>query len=657
MTTNAERTSPRITERQALQREAHSLLPSADAAPEIYENHLDRLFAGPGATTELLMAVLAELWRRLDSVGDAGHGAEGAAERVEDELIGRRSGRRLEQLERRDLAEPLRRRLLHRLASRASTPTALAASVLASKEAVSRALARLEEEGLVEAQADPDDRRRRVYSLTRAGGIERREQMALPVPRGQAERQRIAAARPFLEGALREAVERRRHANDLPDAVERFRRIKSEARKAGAWDLELRARRELATTLRQASLDREFDSEVREMAEIAGGRDPQIDPSLVVPARAHVAYELGRQGRDHRDEHLLKRVIRLVTADEIFSTLWRDGVAGDNWQARQAWALFGLGDTRRLQTQFGHALADATRALRLFTELGDDYGAASSLLLAGVCLRLRGQFAESLAVLDLACARAFESRFFRLQADSLMQLGEVNRSVGRLDQAEKLLSDAISCADELKSAVTGGFARSSLAAAVYERGRYDDARRLFADAHALFTQRNHHAGLALNLHRQAILCGSLQSAHRGADDARDLLRRTRRRYDRLRSPAGVVACYIEEGRLALEAGKRLTADWRRRLLDSIAPIKRRELLEKDPWVPAMLSAFAQALGDERLIAVSHTVVRGSADRRVACQEEWVKANAVFAVSVPTELSRDEPDAMAGEHRRLVSAIP
>jgi hypothetical protein len=160
------------------------------------------------------------------------------------------------------------------------------------------------------------------------------------------------------------------------------------------------------------------------------------------------------------------------------------------------------------------------------------------------------------------------------------------------------------------------------------------------------------------MHRQAILQRSLRPSQRfEGDEARELLQRTRHSYDRLKSPAGVVACYIDEGRLTLEAGKRLTAGWRRRLVDLITPIRRRELLEKDPWVPAMLSAFAQTLGDEELIAVSHTIASGSAQRDLARQEEWAEANVVFEVSVPSDLTRGEPDAMAGEHRRLVSALP
>jgi DNA-binding MarR family transcriptional regulator len=642
-------------DRRRLREQAISLLPAVEAEPVSYEHDLDRILDGAPPPAPLLLAVLAELWRRLDvaSEGIAKEAIEAAGDRVERELVARRAESELEQLKRRDQAEPLKRRLLYALAREPSGPTALATEVGATKEAVSRVLSQLESGGLVVSRVDPDDRRRRVFSLTPAGGVARREQMALPVE--NVDEFRLAAARPFLEGALEEAVNRRRYANDLEDAIARLRQIKSEARKVQASDLEVRAHRELATSLRQASLDEEFDTEMQELWKIARGEDPAVGPQLAVPAHGHIAFEVGRLCREDGEAYLAARLDDLTAAHQIFATLSRDRVLGDDWRSRQAWALYGLGDARRLRTEFGAALTDATRALRLFTELEDVYGITSALFLAGVCLRLRGQFAESLAVLSAALANASDDGFFRLQADLLMQLGEANRCVGRLDDAERFLSEAISRAEQLNATVTLAFARSSLAAATYERGRLGESLELFGSARSLFEQRGHRAGLALNMRREAVLQRSLLAESSSAtDDASELLQKARSGYGRLDSPAGVVACYVEEGRLALDAGRKLRPSWRRELLGWMTPFERSELIGKDPWVPAILPGFARALGDAELITLSETVEQASTRRREARQEKWNEMVQLLPVSVSPVQHRTEPDVMAGEPRRLIA---
>jgi tetratricopeptide (TPR) repeat protein/DNA-binding transcriptional ArsR family regulator len=643
--------------RKELREQAASLLPEQAAGHADYEQSLDGILDA-SRPTALLLAVLAELWRRLGAAeGDVDRDIlEASAAKVEDALTERRMTSRLADRERQEQAVPLRRRLLLALNASPSTPTVLSRNVGATKEAVSRSLSKLEDEGLVSTDPDPDDRRRRLYTLTYGGAVARRDQMAEPT---EDVGEYVAAATvSFLDGALEEAVNLRRHAHNLDGVVERLRRIKEEAREVGAPALELRARRELTTTLRQAAHARPFFAEVKALTRIAAGADPSFDSRFAMAAYGHAACELGRYRGQVTEEFLAKNIRHLMAAADIFAGLADSDLPVDNWQARQAWAFFGLADTHRLRTDFWSALSAAVRSLRLFKLIDDAYGVTSCLVLAGRCLLLRGQFAESLAVLQRAREGAERHRFSRLEPVAWMQLGEAHRCSGQLDDAHSLLTQAVARTGELNIDTMSAFAQSSLGATEYDMEHYDLATSCFAAAGSLFKRCGHAAGLALNLRREAVLQRRLLAESPApADETRALLRSVQRRYSKLGSPAGVVACLIEEGQLALDAGISVPNSLCRRLAHEMNPIQHRELVEKDPWVPAMLAPFAQAVGHNQLIELSGGVGTRAAERQSDRQKEWDSLHAAFDVPVAAAIvHRTQPDCMAGEARRLIGPV-
>jgi DNA-binding MarR family transcriptional regulator/tetratricopeptide (TPR) repeat protein len=562
--------------------------------------------------------------------------------------------------------EPLRRRLLGELSRGRLTPTALVAQTHARQETVSRVLRALAEDGLVAVETDPDDRRRKLYALTAEGEAAFGGHLVFGAPAEPAPPPSAGEMEVFLGASLTDAVMLRRQDNRLDEALGRIRSVIREAAKAKLPALELRARRELTTTLRQAEQPRELAAELGEFARIAAGEDERFGPALAVPALAHLQYERGR-----RLEHLGGRTIDvrtrwLINAAGVYASLAEGGHAGDDWKARRGWALFNIADNYRELTKIGRALTVVNQAAILFSDEEDRYGLAHCLFLAGSSLRLRGDFAHARVSLEEARDIAVGDAFERLLAMTLMQLGETYRCEGHPERARDMLTESLDRATALDTTLTKAFALSALGATSFDLGDQGAALRQLADAQEQLERCSHLEGQALNLRRLAVVQRTVMTSGRGLDtrQVRSLVSRARSRYARMQSPAGIAACLVESGRLTLNTGRRTTEICRslRELISPRGP--RRDLLERDPWVPDIVLDFAREACDPTLVAAA-TSLRADARSRAALRESagWAflyeracgRVNEKGSAASSQDGDR-RPDEMAGEPRRLSQPV-
>jgi hypothetical protein len=243
-------------------------------------------------------------------------------------------------------------------------------------------------------------------------------------------------------------------------------------------------------------------------------------------------------------------------------------------------------------------------------------------------------------MLEQAYAAARECGFRRIEAGTLMQMGEVRRCQGHGVEARSWLEACLELAEPMELGVTQAFAWSALGAASYQNLDLDKATAALERAHLLFDRCDHRVGMALNLRRQAIVARRALDVCRAGDVGRiaNLVATALERYTSLRSPAGAVACEIEEGRLALRGGGRESIV--RRLLARLTDTRQRNLIELDPWVPRVLVDFAHDADDPELTTRSGELLE-SAERRVARHPEDEGDRAIAV------------DEMAGESRREI----
>lgn len=149
--------------------------------------------------------------------------------------------------------------------------------------------------------------------------------------------------------------------------------------------------------------------------------------------------------------------------------------ASADWFRSQAWSVISLAGNLRKQTRLERALRLATIAKRSFDSLEDEYGQAQCLFMFGFCLRLLGEFREASACLDHAYRLAEDNCFERARADTLMQIGEVRRCLGDLDEAREFLNEALERADGMRLLVTQAFAQSTLGAVEFQKQEYAEA--------------------------------------------------------------------------------------------------------------------------------------------------------------------------------------
>jgi len=556
-------------------------------------------------------------------------------------------------------AQPLRRQILEALAEAPRTPSHLAEMLGCSNEAVSRKLKPLREEGLVESRPVPGDGRRREYTVTEimaAGGVElsRHRAYGAPVEPSQASREEEVS---FLRAAIGEAVELRRQSNELDEAEGRLWIVLREARKRDAKELIVEALSELATTLRQNGKLGEVPRLLDEL-ETFGSGEVEESPALVLPALAHREYALGRLGcRDIKE--LTESSAHLIGAANLYGQLVDRPhyLPAEKWNERRAWSIISHADNLRARSDYDKALLRTVEAHQVFREIGDEYGITHSFFLLGFCLRLMGSFDAALDCLGEARRLAESNNFERFQANALMQLGEVMRCKGELPAARATLEESCERSRRLGLSVTQAFAEAALGAVAFDEQRFHEAQRVLVMAQSHFGGYEHRTGLALTYRRQAAATRRLLEEERvvEAKQVEALLHQALQRYLDLNSPAGVVSCQIEQGRLGLLCGydtsKTVTV-----LIDLLDNrTSERNMLELDPWVPRVLEAFATETGDEGLIGRARDCVH-RADTRL--HEGTRRVTSVVRPGREPEPSQLAPrvDEMGGETRQQADAF-
>jgi tetratricopeptide (TPR) repeat protein len=574
------------------------------------------------------------------------------------EPAGREAEGHAERIHRIERDEPLRRQILEALAQEPWTPSELAASLGVRTETVSRKLTALRNEGLVESRPVEGDRRRRHYTATEeilaAGGVElsRHRAYGEPVVPVEASAEEESA---FLRLALEEAVELRRRSNQLAEAAGRLHIVLREARKRDDKPLIVEALAELVTTLRQEGKVEEVSSLLDELESFGSG-EVQESPALALPALAHREYALGRLGcTDIRA--LTESSAHLISAANLYQQLAERPhyLPAAKWSERRAWSIVSHADNLRARSDYDKALPRAIEALRIFDQIEDNYGLTYSFFLLGFCLRLSGSFDAAHECLGEALKLAEAHSFERFQANALMQLGEVMRCRGELPAARSALEESCERAERLGLGVTSAFARSALGAVAFDEHRFAEAQRSLGEAQSIFAGHRHMTGLALNIRRHAAATRCLLSEEKEVEveQVDHLLGQALQRYTALKSPAGVVSCQIEQGRLGLlcDRDTSMTVTALIDLLDNRTP--ERNMLVLDPWVPRVLDAFAGETGHEGLIERARDCVQ-RADRRLRDGALRV-AGAMHRGQKPPE-PQPRVDEMGGETRQQSDAL-
>lgn len=541
-------------------------------------------------------------------------GRAGRQDRAEREQGRRR--RRSEELGALEGREPLRRRILEVLADGPLASSAIAEEIEARRESVSRKLTELRDEGLIEGASGGLDRRRRTYSITAQGELELSEHRAFGPSDPTPEPASTAEANAYLCSALQRAVGMRRRTNRRSEAIERLNVICEQAEAASSEAIALEALVELATTFRQNRQLDPLEHVLERMEAIARG-SAGMGAELAVPAAAHLEYTMGRLG-DLKGEDLLTRANHLTAAVSLYGHLVQQAEAPvvTQWTSRRAWSVISLAVNLRKQSKLDEALSIVAAALKLFDELEDPYGRSYCFFTFGFCLRLLGRFDASWTCLNQAHKLAEEQGFERFRADALMQMGEVRRCQGYAEEARAILGEALAQASGLGLLVTQAFAQSSLGAVEHQEQDFTTAQAALERAGELFAQSEHPEGLALNERRQAAVAQRLvpEPSKAAAHSIEGLIGRAKERYTRLRSPAGIVACEIEEGRLRLKRdGKGLE-----KVLETLQAMylsdHERGFVELDPWVPLVFEEFAKELGDDDMLMRSASIRNKSAER-------------------------------------------
>ncbi len=530
-----------------------------------------------------------------------------------------RVSRRRHQILEIERDEPLQRKILRALAKTPQTPTDLVKELSATKEAISRLLARLQDETLVEYEPVEGDARRRLYRLTPEGERTFGRHLAYgkpdPLPSAPDDERIVALMRAGLENALR----MRRQANRLDDAASRMRIVLDQARELGDNELLIDTMAELAATLRQARRYEELDGLLRELETMTLGEPPGGDPTLVLPAAAHREYELGR-AREGGITDASARARHLDAAQSLYCELGRlaEPRRKATWTQREGWSVLSLASNLRERSHFEQAVEKASWAMSRFQGIDDHYGQSRSLFMIGVCLRLMGDFRHAWTHLAQALALAQEHTFERFQADTLLQMGDVQRCMGHIEPARFLLSEALAQANRMDIALMQAFALSSLGACAYQDDEYDLARAELNRAQTLFKACAHREGLALNTRRQAVVKYRLWD-EAGVSALKTLKRAVgsaHKQYEDLRSPAGAAACDIQLGRVCLIIGVQPEQPIAR-LKDRLDDPRQRDLIELDPWVPSYLLEFSGLAGDKALRSSAKNVVADGQRRRCA----------------------------------------
>jgi len=572
--------------------------------------------------------------------------------------------------------EPVRRRILSLLAVQSWRPSEIALQLGISREEATRQLRRLSALGVVAATSDPDDKRRKHYALVTPDGDEDEPSGLTLFGSNKLAEARTAAWRDeqgrqpptvtpagFLGTALNLAVEDRRTANRLTTSVERLTTIVRETDLRQFPAIGLRARRELATTLRQATDWERLRSVLGELEEMGTGRVPHLPVELVLPAYAHFTYERGLLD-DPTGPNIAERAKLLLAAAGAFAELQHlaasepDRYSHDNWRRRYALTLASLADNFCKQTELGWAIDYAAAAVSVFREETDLYGLAHSLLTQGFCHRLRGQFPEAGNVLTEALSVARRHHYHRTTANTLLQLGDVSRCVDQPQAAREYFKEARARAKGLGLRRTQAYALIGLGAIEFRLDpQSSKALKHFKKAETLFSADE--IGGALTAMRSAVSLRHLGDR----DRAREYARQAAQSYRALRSPAGAAACHVTLCHVTLDDDRRPTL-----LIETLKQTLNhrtfRSMLELDPWFPTLLRSVAERVEDDKeLWEGAMDLITDASARLYEAEDDGLtlltvdhKAADSPSIAPAFNIFFGEPDEMAGEPRHIAMGV-
>jgi DNA-binding MarR family transcriptional regulator len=547
---------------------------------------------------------------------------------------------------RAETKDPLRRRIMVALLEAPSTPSGELADAIGSpRESVSRTLKNLEKEELVIVEGDPGDKRKRRYSLSADGEARLRDMRAFGAPEEPPPPPDAEEIEEFLRSSLRSAVRLRRESNRLEDAIDRLRLVLEQAEKAAAHAVALDSMVELATTLRQHREFEEIPTLVERMRSISLGQT-EVSADNVLPATAHLEYTLGRL-TDHGESDLRQRAEHLVSAARLYGQLLEGSEKpASDWGVRQAWSIVSYAGNLRKRAELEDALRYSDLALDLYEGLEDDYGRSHCLFMFGFNLRLLGDFDEAWAFLNSSFEIAEENTFNRFAADSLLQMGEVRRCQGNVDDARIFLNDALGRTSGTDLRLTNAFAQSALGAVYFQEGELDEAGSTLEAAQKLFEDCKHGEGMALNAYRHAKVAHQAARTKSQLNTATQLIQFAEGRYRDLSRPAGIAACELETRQLEIKEGRISMPTVVSQLKECLWNRARRKDLERDSWVPQVLYNFAkEKAGDDELFQLTAELL-SSAKEQLAEEASPVRDRVAQLTEQETSNAGDGADAAA-----------
>lgn len=575
---------------------------------------------------------------------------------VKNRLQDERIGKAVKEADSEKSRDPLRRRILEALSNGAARPRDLSQKLEVRSETISRHLAVLADENCVTFSIDPDDQRSRFYSLTELGLSRLVRGRAFDQPSHQ-EALNPDIAQTFLMETVDLAVNDRRTFNKLDESIDRLSSIIDQSRYAGFDRVRLKATRELATTLRQSLRWPEFLFQVKVLENLASGTD-NLSPDLILPAYAHWKYETGRC----QELELWERGSSFIASSKAFQDLHDLSLQDhakfghDNWALRRAWSIAGIAEILRDQTEFGEAIDQAKVAVELFRDQGDKYGETHCLFIQGFCHKLRGQFQIAQSTLAQSLELAMSNGYNRHVANSLLQLGDVNRCLRNFETANELLAKSIHEAERLNIPVTRGYGLSALGSVHFLQGDLIQSTSFLEEAHRQFCDVNRHEGTALNLRRLA----TTYRHRRDFATAKKTALEASRRYVSLQSPAGMATSALTLGEIGLDRSIDQTV-----LCDNLVTFlgnrNQRLFLELDPWFPHLLRTFSRRANHEslaqeaqRLLSDANARMHENVDEILVIPGIELDEDSSWRISSerPSDMSIVESpdDEMAGEPR-------
>jgi DNA-binding SARP family transcriptional activator len=144
--------------------------------------------------------------------------------------------------------------------------------------------------------------------------------------------------------------------------------------------------------------------------------------------------------------------------------------------------LIVLATARSRYGRAAQALQDAQHALRLATELGDERYIHAALGNVGSCLYEQGNYREALECDQESHELALRTGDLMAQAHALNNMSQVERRLGRIEQASGHVRTAIGLFDEIGDVGYHHLARNNLIELCLELDRLDEAETLAREA-------------------------------------------------------------------------------------------------------------------------------------------------------------------------------